>query len=109
MWKGAPARVDVAWCARGLGFRQNWSRVRTKNEGGLGLKQGNVAMFGATLQRSRADICQRRDVPEKEVFQRRDVPENVKNQRRDVGYQRRDVPEECKINVATLDINVTTF
>ena len=45
VWKGTPARVGVAWCAEGLGFRQNWSRVRTKNEGDLGLKQGNVATF----------------------------------------------------------------
>ena len=69
----------MAWCAGGLGFRQNWSRVRTKNEGDLGLKQGNVVTFG-----------------------RRDVPENVKN-------QHRDVPEEFTINVVTLDINVATF
>ena len=34
--------------------------------------------------------------------QRRDVPEDSNN-------QRRDVPERCKINVATLDINVATF
>ena len=46
--KGTSARVGVAWWAGGLGFRQNWSRVRTTNEGDLGLKQGNVATFGAT-------------------------------------------------------------
>ena len=23
VWKGTPARVGVAWCAGGLGFRQN--------------------------------------------------------------------------------------
>ena len=34
--------------------------------------------------------------------QLRDVPEDINN-------QRHDVPERCKINVATLDINVTTF
>ena len=52
----------MAWCAGGLGFRQNWIRVRTKNEGDLGLKQGNVATFGATSRRSRADIFQHCDV-----------------------------------------------
>ena len=36
--KGTPARVGVAWWAGGLGFRQYWSRVRTTNEGDLGLK-----------------------------------------------------------------------
>ena len=55
VWKGTPARVDVAWCAGGLGFRQNWSRVRTKNEGDLGLKQGNIATFGATSRCSREE------------------------------------------------------
>ena len=49
----------------------------------FGLKQDNVATFGATSRRFR-----------EEIFQRRDVPENVKIQRHDVGYQRRDVPEE---------------
>ena len=62
VWKGTPARVGVAWCAGGLGFRQNWSRVRTKNEGDLGLKQSNVVTFGATSRRSREDIFQRCDV-----------------------------------------------
>ena len=90
---------------KGIRVRQNWSRVRTKNEGDLGLKQANVAMFGATSRRSREECfpTSRRSI------QRRDVPENVKNQRREVGYQRRDIPEVFKINVATLDINVATF
>ena len=37
------------WCGRptqgALGFKQKWSRVRAKNEGDFGLKQGNVATF----------------------------------------------------------------
>ena len=96
--KGTPARVGVAWCAGGLGFRQIWSRVRTKNEGDLGLKQGNVATFGATSRHSRADIFQRCDVEANvATFQRRKFS-NVATFRR-----------MLKINVATLVINVATF
>ena len=98
VWKGTPTRVGEAWCAGGLGFRQNWSRVRTKNEGDLGLKLGNVATFRATSRRSREDIFQRCDVPKRKVFQRRDVRSNVAT------FQ-----GMLKINVATLDINVATF
>ena len=68
----------------------------------FGLKQDNVATFGATSQRSREEIFQRRDVD----IQRRDVLENGKNQRRDIGIARRDVLEEFKINVATFQRRV---
>ena len=37
VWKGTPARVGVAWWEGGLGFRKNWSRVRTTIECDLGL------------------------------------------------------------------------
>ena len=53
VWKVDTGRTRV---------EQQWSRVKTKNEGDMGLKQGNVATFGATSRRSREDIFQRRDV-----------------------------------------------
>ena len=54
VWKVDTGRTRV-W--------QQWSRVKTKkNEGDLGLKQGNVATFRATSRRFRDDIFQRRDV-----------------------------------------------
>ena len=77
----------MAWCAGGLGFKQNWSRVRTKNEGDLGLKQGNVTRFGATSRRSREEI--------------------FPTSRRSI--QRRDIPTSRRCNIATLRANVATL
>ena len=98
------------WCVRG----------EKQNELLLALKQGNVATFGATLQRELKPTSrrswQRRDVTESGTKrrrdvedQRRDVPETHKNSRCDVDYSRRDVPEGIKINVATLRSNVATL
>ena len=44
MWKADTGRTRV---------KHKWSRVKTKIEGDMGLKQGNVTTFGATSRRSR--------------------------------------------------------
>ena len=67
--------------------RRRKGRSKKKKLVQNGLKQDNVATFGATSRRSR-----------EEIFQRRDIEANVAT------FQRM-----CKINVAMLDTNVATF
>ena len=108
------------WC-RGatkgaLGFRQRGNRVRAKNEGVFGLKQGNVATFGcniATFQRGTKPTLRRSREWLKPTSRHWDPTSRrsreVQNQRCDVEIQRRDVLEEGQTDVATLKANVATL